>query len=203
MEVGGFANAFGNGSRSRFSSSTCTTCAGSRADGRLDRRHERGGRDRLDSARGNHRRQDRRQADAGRLTRAAGDRLRRLRIRARALAGVPDQRGRRDRKRRLLAEPVGAHHRAHPACPQARGLRAPAGHAQPRARARGRGRWPDRDDRERHELLGAVRSRRAHVSRFVLVLAFVPDPGLSRAEAEAPGRYREVLRNRFSSRSSA
>jgi MFS family permease len=31
---------------------------------------------------------------------------------------------------------------------------------------------------------------------FVLVLAFVPDPGLSRAEAEEPGRYREVLRNR-------
>jgi MFS family permease len=31
---------------------------------------------------------------------------------------------------------------------------------------------------------------------FVLVLSFVPDPGLSRAEAEEPGRYREVLRNR-------
>lgn len=31
---------------------------------------------------------------------------------------------------------------------------------------------------------------------FVLVLWFVPDPGLSRAEADAPGRYREVLRNR-------
>jgi MFS family permease len=31
---------------------------------------------------------------------------------------------------------------------------------------------------------------------FVLVLWFVPDPGLSREEAEAPGRYREVLRNR-------
>jgi MFS family permease len=31
---------------------------------------------------------------------------------------------------------------------------------------------------------------------FVVVLSFVPDPGLSRAEAEKPGRYREVLRNR-------
>jgi MFS family permease len=31
---------------------------------------------------------------------------------------------------------------------------------------------------------------------FVLVLWFVPDPGLSRAEADEPGRYREVLRNR-------
>jgi MFS family permease len=31
---------------------------------------------------------------------------------------------------------------------------------------------------------------------FVLVLSFVPDPGLSREEAERPGRYREVLRNR-------
>jgi MFS family permease len=31
---------------------------------------------------------------------------------------------------------------------------------------------------------------------FVLVLWFVPDPGLSRQEAEAPGRYGEVLRNR-------
>ena len=31
---------------------------------------------------------------------------------------------------------------------------------------------------------------------FVLVLWFVPDPGLSRTEAEEPGHYREVLRNR-------
>ena len=31
---------------------------------------------------------------------------------------------------------------------------------------------------------------------FVLVLWFVPDPGLSREESEEPGRYREVLRNR-------
>jgi MFS family permease len=31
---------------------------------------------------------------------------------------------------------------------------------------------------------------------FVLVLSFVPDPGLSREEAERPGRYREVLQNR-------
>lgn len=32
---------------------------------------------------------------------------------------------------------------------------------------------------------------------FVVVLGFVPDPGLSREEAEQPGRYREVLRNRL------
>jgi MFS family permease len=31
---------------------------------------------------------------------------------------------------------------------------------------------------------------------FVLVLGFVPDPGLSREETERPGRYREVFRNR-------
>ena len=31
---------------------------------------------------------------------------------------------------------------------------------------------------------------------FVVVLWFVPDPGLSREESEEPGRYREVLRNR-------
>src|ERR1700694_1211611 len=31
---------------------------------------------------------------------------------------------------------------------------------------------------------------------FVVVLWFVPDPGLSREESEQPGRYREVLRNR-------
>jgi MFS family permease len=31
---------------------------------------------------------------------------------------------------------------------------------------------------------------------FVLVLWFVPDPGLSREETDEPGRYREVLRNR-------
>ncbi len=32
---------------------------------------------------------------------------------------------------------------------------------------------------------------------FVFVLSFVPDPGLSRRESEPPGRYREVLRNRL------
>ena len=32
---------------------------------------------------------------------------------------------------------------------------------------------------------------------FVVVLSFVPDPGLSREEADQPGRYREVLRNRL------
>jgi MFS family permease len=31
---------------------------------------------------------------------------------------------------------------------------------------------------------------------FVVVLGFVPDPGLSRKRTESPGRYREVLRNR-------
>jgi MFS family permease len=32
---------------------------------------------------------------------------------------------------------------------------------------------------------------------FVIVLGFVPDPGLSREESEQPGRYLEVLRNRL------
>ena len=31
---------------------------------------------------------------------------------------------------------------------------------------------------------------------FIVALAFVPDPGLSRSESEEPGRYREVLRDR-------
>jgi MFS family permease len=32
---------------------------------------------------------------------------------------------------------------------------------------------------------------------FVFVLTFVPDPGVSREESEQPGRYREVFRNRL------
>ena len=55
---------------------------------------------------------------------------------------------------------------------------------------------PDRDHRERDELHGALRPRRATFLAFIVALAFVPDPGLSRAESEKPGRYREVLQDR-------
>ena len=156
-------------------------------DSRPHRRGRSGRGNRVDPVCRSRRRPDRRQAHPYRRARPPGDRLRRLPLRARALGGVPVQRDRRDRQRRLLAEPVGAHHRADSAGQAARILRAPAGDAELRGRARRRGRGPDRDDLESDELHGPLRPRRGHVSRLRRRALVRPRPGpLARGGRRSP-----------------
>ena len=105
-------------------------------------------------------RQGRRPDHARVLALADGGRLRRLRVRRASVAGLPRQRDRRDRERRVLAQPVLTDRRPHSAGATAPGLRDAARDDEPRNRARRTRRRPDRHDREPDHVPGALPGRR-------------------------------------------
>ncbi len=115
----------------------------------------------------------------------------------RALAGVSLCRDRWDRERRFLAEPISPDHRA--CAPQARRHAAFALQRVMRNLGVGLGGVAGgliatTDNPTSYTVLFTLDA--ATFLAFVVALAFVRDPGVSRAETEAPGRYREVLRHR-------
>ena len=157
-----------------------------------DRGHERGGRARRRAAGGNADRPDRRAPDARHLARPDGDRLRRVPVRARAVAGIPGRSRRRRRKRRFLAEPVQPHRRARPLGAAHLGVRDAARDDEPRNRARRAQRRPDRDHGRPGHVHRPVPPGRGHVPR----LRRRPRlrPGAAAPRAQRPRSCRDLSR---------
>ena len=174
-----FGNGFGNGM-------ACTRDTGGTSRGCDDRRGQPAG---GPGGRGRDR-PDRRARDAGGRARVAGDRVRQLPARPRAVARLPRRDDRRARERRVLAEPVGPPRGPDTAGEAARGVRPSARQPQSRHRPRRGRRRPDRDDGRNWSrftvlfLLDAA----TFLSFFVAALAFVPEPVLPKEDGgTAPG----------------
>ena len=108
----------------------------------------------------------RRQDDARRVARDPHRRLRGVRARRVALAGISRRRAQRDRRRRILAVAVHAHRRPHAHRAAARRVRHAAGRHEPRLRPRGAHRRAHRGHRLSTVVRGALPARRGVLPRL-------------------------------------